>query len=359
MESTTTPSTLVHRDPAGRVRPRRRSARTPAGDRGQVPRPPGAGERDARLDRGSDRAAQPPDERRAPRGAALAAAGPRRGGDDGRARAAPRRRCWCRSSAPSATPRSSSPSAATTCAATPARSRSPAAGATRPTRTCSPPRSARRTRRSASTPSDVEMVGALPPIGTFVTNYKVHPFVGVIPDPSELEPNPDEVAARAALPPLGAARRLRDATPGAARSPDQDPHLPVDEHLIWGATARILGELLDRVDLAATLDGSRLRGDPAGRKVPGDGRRRNDDRTARGRVVRREDVSDITAPSIGPSTTIEREPPEDRLARHEQSDVDAMGLDKRRAGGRRPVRRQLRASRRRSTAARWRSSPSS
>ena len=42
------------------------------------------------------------------------------------------------------------------------------------------------------------------------------------------------------------------------------------------------------------------------------------------------DVSDITAPSIGPDTTIEREPPEERLAKHEQSDVDAMGLDKRR-----------------------------
>jgi hypothetical protein len=44
-----------------------------------------------------------------------------------------------------------------------------------------------------------------------------------------------------------------------------------------------------------------------------------------------EDIDDATAPSIGPNTTIEREGPEERLARHEQSDVDAMGLDKRRA----------------------------
>ena len=43
-----------------------------------------------------------------------------------------------------------------------------------------------------------------------------------------------------------------------------------------------------------------------------------------------EDVSDITAPSIGPNTKIEKEDPEERLARHEQSDTDAMGLDKRR-----------------------------
>src|SRR3954468_11505354 len=39
----------------------------------------------------------------------------------------------------------------------------------------------------------------------------------------------------------------------------------------------------------------------------------------------------ITAPSLGPNTVIEREPVEERLARHEQSDVDAMGHDKRRS----------------------------
>lgn len=42
------------------------------------------------------------------------------------------------------------------------------------------------------------------------------------------------------------------------------------------------------------------------------------------------DISDTPAPSVGPNTTIEREPPEERLAKHEQSDVDAMGLEKRR-----------------------------
>ena len=42
------------------------------------------------------------------------------------------------------------------------------------------------------------------------------------------------------------------------------------------------------------------------------------------------DISDTTAPSIGPNTVIEKDDPEERLARHEQSDTDAMGLDKRR-----------------------------
>jgi hypothetical protein len=42
-------------------------------------------------------------------------------------------------------------------------------------------------------------------------------------------------------------------------------------------------------------------------------------------------ASETPAPSIGPHTEIEHEDPEERLARHEQSDTDAMGLDKRRA----------------------------
>jgi hypothetical protein len=42
------------------------------------------------------------------------------------------------------------------------------------------------------------------------------------------------------------------------------------------------------------------------------------------------DASDTVAPSIGPHTTIERKPPGERLNQDEISQVDAMGLDKRR-----------------------------
>ena len=42
-------------------------------------------------------------------------------------------------------------------------------------------------------------------------------------------------------------------------------------------------------------------------------------------------ASETPAPSIGPNTVIEKQPPEERLAGKDQSDVDAMGLDKRRA----------------------------
>ena len=42
------------------------------------------------------------------------------------------------------------------------------------------------------------------------------------------------------------------------------------------------------------------------------------------------DAEGITAPSIGPNTTIEHVPPDERLDMDKISDVDAMGLDKRR-----------------------------
>src|SRR5437773_10045981 len=44
-------------------------------------------------------------------------------------------------------------------------------------------------------PDDVELVGALPPTGTFVTSYKIHPFVGVIRAGHEWVPQPREVEA--------------------------------------------------------------------------------------------------------------------------------------------------------------------
>jgi 8-oxo-dGTP pyrophosphatase MutT (NUDIX family) len=44
-------------------------------------------------------------------------------------------------------------------------------------------------------PEEVELCGALPPASTFVTGYRIHPYVGLIPNPAELDltPNPSEV----------------------------------------------------------------------------------------------------------------------------------------------------------------------
>jgi 8-oxo-dGTP pyrophosphatase MutT (NUDIX family) len=91
---------------------------------------------------------------------------------------------------------------------------------------------------------EVEVVGALPPIGTFVTNYKVHPFVGLIDQGLRFEPNPTEVESvlLASLDDLvdGYDRRrlVRRGVPIKT-----DTYL-ISDKLIWGATARILGDLL-------------------------------------------------------------------------------------------------------------------
>jgi 8-oxo-dGTP pyrophosphatase MutT (NUDIX family) len=95
--------------------------------------------------------------------------------------------------------------------------------------------------------NDVDVIGALPPIGTFVTNYKVHPFVGLIGGDLRFEPNPAEVATVLAF-------RLAQLDEGFAMRrlvrrgvPIRTPTYVVGEHLIWGATARILGELVQRL----------------------------------------------------------------------------------------------------------------
>jgi 8-oxo-dGTP pyrophosphatase MutT (NUDIX family) len=95
---------------------------------------------------------------------------------------------------------------------------------------------------------NVEVVGALPPIGTFVTNYKVSPFVGLIEEGMRFEPNPAEVQSVlvASLDDLAAAyerrRLVRRGVPIKT-----DTYLVADK-LIWGATARILAELFGRLD---------------------------------------------------------------------------------------------------------------
>lgn len=98
-------------------------------------------------------------------------------------------------------------------------------------------------------PESVDLVGALPPIGTFVTSYKVHPFVGLVGHPSELglEPSPTEVETVLAfsVERLRASFEMRRLVRRGV--PIRTPTFTVDEHLIWGATARILQDLLDRL----------------------------------------------------------------------------------------------------------------
>jgi 8-oxo-dGTP pyrophosphatase MutT (NUDIX family) len=96
-------------------------------------------------------------------------------------------------------------------------------------------------------PGDVELIGALQPTPTIATNYAVYPFVGLIEPGRSWRPSAAEVAEVLELPlhglRAGYARRrlLRRGVPFRT-----DVYC-VDQHLIWGATARIVADLLERV----------------------------------------------------------------------------------------------------------------
>ena len=93
----------------------------------------------------------------------------------------------------------------------------------------------------------VELVGALPPVGTFVTGYRVFPFVGVIQAGHRWTPQPLEVdeVLELSLPALVEGfemqRLLRKGVP------IKTPTYTVGAHLIWGATARMVEQLLERL----------------------------------------------------------------------------------------------------------------
>jgi 8-oxo-dGTP pyrophosphatase MutT (NUDIX family) len=94
---------------------------------------------------------------------------------------------------------------------------------------------------------NVEVVGALPPIGTFVTNYKITPFVALIEEGMRFEPNPTEVESVliASLDDLaGAYEKRRLVRRGV---PIKTDTYLVGDKLIWGATARILAMLFERL----------------------------------------------------------------------------------------------------------------
>ncbi len=99
-------------------------------------------------------------------------------------------------------------------------------------------------------PAHVEVAGALPPIGTFVTSYKVHPFVGLIEPGLSFTPNPDEVESVivASLDDLVAGFEMRRLVRRGV--PFRTETYEVDDTLIWGATARILTLLLRRLGMA-------------------------------------------------------------------------------------------------------------
>ena len=106
----------------------------------------------------------------------------------------------------------------------------------------------RETEEEIGLPRDeVELIGALPPVGTFVTGYKIHPFVGAIRPGHRWTPQPREVeeilelSLGALLDGYESKRLLRRGVP------IKTPTYTVGDSFVWGATARILQELLRRL----------------------------------------------------------------------------------------------------------------
>jgi 8-oxo-dGTP pyrophosphatase MutT (NUDIX family) len=96
-------------------------------------------------------------------------------------------------------------------------------------------------------PGGVEIVGALPPVGTFVTGYRIFPFVGLIEAGQSWRPQESEVeqVLEFSLPDLVAGHAMKRLVRKGV--PIRTPTYTVDGHLIWGATARIVQSLLERL----------------------------------------------------------------------------------------------------------------
>jgi 8-oxo-dGTP pyrophosphatase MutT (NUDIX family) len=97
-------------------------------------------------------------------------------------------------------------------------------------------------------PQAVDVVGALRPTPTIATGYAIYPFVGVIEPGMTWTLSAREVAQVLEF----SLRELRD---GYKRRrlirrgiPILSDTYTVGEHLIWGATARILGDLFERIE---------------------------------------------------------------------------------------------------------------
>jgi 8-oxo-dGTP pyrophosphatase MutT (NUDIX family) len=100
-------------------------------------------------------------------------------------------------------------------------------------------------------PELVEVLGQLPPLSTLSRNAHITPFVGALAKRPALSPNPLEVehAFDVALADLTAVyQEERWDMPGASDRPMHFFHL--EDDIVWGATARMLHDLLELVALS-------------------------------------------------------------------------------------------------------------
>jgi 8-oxo-dGTP pyrophosphatase MutT (NUDIX family) len=100
----------------------------------------------------------------------------------------------------------------------------------------------------------VQVLGSLPPIFVYASNFLVRPFVALAPERPSFQPDPREVAELVELPWPHLIDGRNHRSRAIVRGPlsFQAPGIVYQDHHIWGATALILGELLEVLDVAAT-----------------------------------------------------------------------------------------------------------
>ena len=92
----------------------------------------------------------------------------------------------------------------------------------------------------------VQILGKLSPLYIPVSNFMVHPFITVIPDPVPLHPDPREVEKIWSVSLDGIKDDKRQRGPMRISSGlvlQNVPFFPLENKKIWGATAMILAEL--------------------------------------------------------------------------------------------------------------------
>lgn len=97
-------------------------------------------------------------------------------------------------------------------------------------------------------PQSVTLIGALEPMSTFVSDFAVYPFIGLVPPEVELVPHPGEVDSvfEVDLRELAGMREKRELRRAGLTFTTEA--FDTDGGLVWGVTGYILGRLLDRID---------------------------------------------------------------------------------------------------------------
>ena len=96
-------------------------------------------------------------------------------------------------------------------------------------------------------PDGVELLGALQPTPTFVTGYAIYPFVGLIEPGFRWVPQEREVAQVLELPLEAVRAGYRRRRLVRRGMPFRTDAYETGGHLVWGATARLVADLLERV----------------------------------------------------------------------------------------------------------------